>query len=262
MAVVVLGFLAGVSLLVVYLSILRAPVDSVQSFVRAGCPTDGKKLVVAAGDSMTHASLSADYLARLRGLLGDEYVFVNGGRNGDTTGDLLQRLDEIVDCNPQRITVMIGTNDARRVENGRDDEATFAANYRAIVSTLQAQTEAQIALLSIPPLGEDSDSRINQTVGRYNAHIRQIATELGVDYLPVFETMIEILREHPPREALPFALRPGLMTGAGVRRYLLFQSWDQIAEANGMLLLTDQIHLSDRGGAIVAELITGWLSAR
>jgi lysophospholipase L1-like esterase len=42
--------------------------------------------------------------------------------------------------------------------------------------------------------------------------------------------------------------------------YILRRSWDQVAAANGFLLLADGVHLNDRGADLVAELIGNWLS--
>ena len=41
------------------------------------------------------------------------YEFINSGLNGNTSLDLLGRLDEIVQCQPDAVSVMIGTNDVR-----------------------------------------------------------------------------------------------------------------------------------------------------
>jgi lysophospholipase L1-like esterase len=56
--------------------------------------------------------MSADYLALLRARLGsDGYEFVNAGINGNLAWNVLQRLDEVVACRPDAVTLLVGTTD-------------------------------------------------------------------------------------------------------------------------------------------------------
>ena len=82
-------------------------------FLKRGRRPGTRTLVVCAGDSITHALMSADYLRMLEQALGDQgYEFVNAGWNGDLAYNLGARLDDIIDCNPDVVTILIGTNDA------------------------------------------------------------------------------------------------------------------------------------------------------
>ncbi len=36
-------------------------------------------------------------------------------------------------------------------------------------------------------------------------------------------------------------------------------TWDEVSRRNGLLLLTDTLHLNSKGAGIVADLIEGWL---
>ncbi|KAB8193462.1 hypothetical protein FH608_019675 [Nonomuraea phyllanthi] len=189
----------------------------------ADARTDGpgqRPRVVAAGASMTQGSPGADRVATLRArpeFHGRE--FVNAGVNGSTTADLRQRVDsDIVACGPAAVTLLIGTNDVR---NGVP-LPRFRADLRAIVDHVRARTTARIALMSLPPLGEDLNTEINHRLTAYNAAIQETAAQ----------------------------------------HYLLGRSWDEIARAGGRDLLVDHIHLSDRGGAIVADLVGRWLADR
>ena len=91
----------------------REPTNNPGAYLRKG-KRQASTTVVCAGDSHTHASLSSDYVTILRGRLGRRgFAFINAGRNGNTSLDLLRRLPEIVRCEPDAVTVLIGTNDAR-----------------------------------------------------------------------------------------------------------------------------------------------------
>lgn len=45
---------------------------------------------------------------------------------------------------------------------------------------------------------------------------------------------------------------PLTVAAALLKHWLLRASWDSVADANGLLLLTDNVHLSERGATIVA----------
>lgn len=45
---------------------------------------------------------------------------------------------------------------------------------------------------------------------------------------------------------------PLTVTNALLKHWLLRASWDTVADSNGLLLLTDNVHLSQRGATIVA----------
>jgi hypothetical protein len=60
-----------------------------------------------------------------------------------------------------------------------------------------------------------------------------------------------------PEEAFKFSV--GLLLSSALRRYLLRQKFDDIARAHGYRMLNDQIHLSDRSGVVVADLVSEWL---
>ena len=48
------------------------------------------------------------------------------------------------------------------------------------------------------------------------------------------------------------------MVSAGVLHYLLGMSWDRIADRRGLALTVDLVHLNDRAGMVVADLVEGF----
>jgi len=242
---------------VAYLTFLRSPADP-PARVCGDRRAPGGPLVVAAGASLTRGTLGADWVGRLRERPEFRgYTFVNSGVNGDTTAGLLARTDtDIVRCRPDAVTLLIGTNDVR---DGVSPQR-YRDNLAAIVERIRSRTSARIALMSLPPLGEDLDADINRRLGAYNTAIRDIAARAGVDYVPVHETMAERLRGRGGG-GVAFGFGFGLAYRAGAEHYLLGRSWDEIARGNGLELFVDHIHLSDRGGAVVTDLAAQWLSA-
>ena len=245
----------------VYLAFLRRPANNPEAFLRAGRRPTTETLCVCAGDSLTHASLSADYVAMLRERLGKHgHEFVNAGANGDTSGGLLRRLDEVVACGPDAVTIQIGTNDARDALAKGDAPEPFRGNLTKILARLNAETGARIAVLSVPPLGEDPAGEANSAVARHSAVLEDVAAAHGAAYLPLGEELAALVERDGRAGRVLYKLRPGLLLANAVGRYVLRRGWDEVAARNGFLVLTDGIHLSDRGAAVAADLIARWLS--
>ncbi|GAA2719124.1 SGNH/GDSL hydrolase family protein [Actinocorallia aurantiaca] len=221
-----------------------------------GRPRSGP-VVVAAGASMTQGTLGANWVDALRDRPEHRgYAFVNAGINGDTSGDLRKRVDsDIVACGPDAVTILVGSND---VLDGVP-VADYRADLGAIVDRVKEKTSARIALMSLPPLGEDLDSPRNRKLGDYNAAIKETAARAQVDYLPVHEQAVDFLRKSGGAET-PFGFDFAVALKAGAEHYLLGQSWDDVSRGNGLTLLVDHLHLNDRGGAIVTGLVARWLS--
>ncbi|MGW1677445.1 SGNH/GDSL hydrolase family protein [Saccharopolyspora sp. NPDC002376] len=212
--------------------------------------------VVAAGASIARGTLGGDWIGSLRSRPEQaRYEFINAGVNGNTSADLLTRIDtDVVACRPVAVTILVGTNDVRDgvpLEQYRD-------NLAAIIARIQDRTDARIALMSLPPMGEDLNAEINRRLSEYNRAIKETAASAGADYLPVHERMAEIVAQRAIRTSYDFSFL--LALSAATQHYALGRSWDDIAASGGRELLVDHIHLSDRGAAVITELAANWLS--
>ncbi|WP_018349737.1 SGNH/GDSL hydrolase family protein [Longispora albida] len=219
------------------------------------CPAASPRLpiVVTAGASATQGALGADWVGTLR-TQHPAYEFVNAGVNGSTSADLLARIPSITACSPAAVTILIGANDVR---NGVPP-TTYRTNLEGIVTKL-APSGARIALMSLPPLGEDLTGPMNRKLHEYNAVIRETATRFTLTYLPVNENMTAYLSEHPATRS-PYDFSFPLALTAATQHYILGRSWDEIADRAGRQLLVDHIHLTNRAGTIVTALVSSWLS--
>lgn len=204
---------------------------------------------------MTQGTLGANGVGALRDqpeLAG--YTFVNAGVNGDTAADLLGRVDtDVVRCRPDPVVLLVGTNDVRA--DVPVDQ--YRADLGALVSRIKSRTSARIALLSLPPLGEDLDAPIHHRLAGFNTAIENIATTAGIGYLPVNEQFENRLRRFGSATTtfdfgFPLAFR------AAAKHYLLGRTWDEVARSHRLEFLVDHIHLSDQGGAIVTDLVGRW----
>ena len=158
---------------------MREPENSPSAFLGRGRQSTTRTLVACAGDSISRGAVSANYVEMLeRRFAADGYEFVNAGVNGQLAYNLLQRMDDVVACRPDVVTVLIGTNDVNatfsqawedsyRKEQKLPEKPTLAwyrLNVERIIDRLQAETDAKIALLDLPMLGEDLASDMNRRV--------------------------------------------------------------------------------------------------
>ena len=235
------------------------PSHTPQQFVRKGRAAPAGRVLVAAGDSLTEGTFSADYASILRSHLKQaRYEVVNAGVNGATSQDLLKRLPGIEQCQPDVVTVLIGTNDLLL-----DSPAQYQRNLRTIITSLRFKTHAAIALISLPPHGEDLTSKGNREVQSANQVIQDLASASHVEYIPLYEAMAACIRQagerNGPAPTRLVDIHENLSTQAALRRFFLYQSWDTISKANGFYLLTDGIHMNGRAAGLAADLIERWV---
>ncbi len=236
----------------------------------------GKQIIVCAGDSITHGNTGANYVDRLAETFAREpWQWVNAGRNADLTYTLLARLDEIIQLQPDVITVLIGTNDvnatmsqARLAEYrqigkiARDvtpDFEQFQANYRQLTARLKTETNARIALASLPIMGEDLTHPANQRTDQYSLFIRQLCDENGFNYLPVREAMKTYLAQFPTERKHTYEQARTLLTISVARHYVLGHSWDRICTDHGNVLTQDMLHVNTAGATIIADIVGQFL---
>jgi lysophospholipase L1-like esterase len=224
--------------------------------------------IICAGDSLTRAQVSADYVATLRTRI-PEAVIVNAGVNYEPSGILASRIAGLAAQDPDLITVLTGTNDMRALLNDNDRAALrkrwkltadpthdeYRANLTAIVQTIRHHCRARIALLSPPVIGEEIGSAPVRLAGEFAEIVRKVAADQDVAYLPLYERMTTHLEQSGKRPGTRF--RPGmwLASTAATQHFLLRRSFDAISRSRGLQLTTDTIHLNTRGATIIADLI-------
>lgn len=223
----------------------------------------GKPLtVVSAGDSLTNGTFSSDYLSMLRRRLKDQhYEFVNAGQNGDSSENLSKRIDkDVLARNPDFITILIGANDARIDTELKQALEEYRRNVEEIVHKIRNKTNVPVALISLSPLGENPNNNKNRTVEQYNAILKDIAAKQNLAYLPLFEKLMPILIDKRPVDTSEFKLNLATaLIKSGFKKYILRKDWAEISTGNGFSILTDGIHINDKAGNILADLIQEWL---
>jgi lysophospholipase L1-like esterase len=263
--------LVGVGIyLYLYQFLFRKPKNNPLAYINQ---PKNKKRIVFAGDSLTCGNMSADYTKIVKQALGNEYEYINAGVNADLSYNLLSRLEEIINCNPDYIVILIGTNDANATLNKRNKEIyqklknlphppsifEYEENLQNIILQLKVHTQAKIAFISMPVLGEDLKDKKHLHLQEYITVLRRVTSKEYTDYLPFYELHKEYLEKN--------ILRPKknkeehkLIELAMLQHYIFKRSWDSISKAHGFLTLTDYIHLNNWGAKNIARLIEDWIN--
>ncbi|MCX7772400.1 MAG: SGNH/GDSL hydrolase family protein [Clostridia bacterium] len=233
------------------------------------------KIVVCLGDSITQGAVSFNYVEALNEeLKGQGFTFINAGVNSDVAYNALNRIQEIIGCNPDYVTILIGTNDANSTLDIKNEQELiilkklpqkptpewFEENLTKLVLEIKKNTHAKIALLSIPVLGEDLQSEALIRTREYSGIIKRVAEREKVSYLPLNEKQIDFLEERHHTPLTPHDRAWLLPAQIAVMRYLFGTSWEKISQKKGLLLTVDTIHLNQTGAGMVVDLIKDFLT--
>lgn len=131
--------------------------------------------IIFLGDSITEAGEWSE--------LFNNSAIINRGIAGDSTPELLKRLDEVLRAQPKKIFLMIGVNDLLFVGSN-----SVLSNYKKIVEQIKLKSPtSKLYLQSVLPVNREV-SRIpiaNETILELNRGIQDIAKEAGLDYLDI-----------------------------------------------------------------------------
>lgn len=205
------------------------------------------------------------------------FRFHNFGVGGDLAFNALQRVPDVLACQPKLVVIWVGGNDVLalistkvrrffRIFKHLPTEPSpqwFRESLSALVRRLKATDSIEIAICSLPPIGEDLSSEnsfqsnLNQRIGEYSAIIKEVAQEEDVGYVGMYEAMCAYLATSPRRAFTGFRFLRFYRDA--FRVLVLRKSPDEIAFLNGWCFHTDGVHLNSRGGTIVADLVQGFL---
>jgi lysophospholipase L1-like esterase len=255
---------------------MKLPDNSPTNYLKRQKPDDQNSVVVLLGDSITHGRIGVNYVDIIEEQLGRErFEFINAGINSELAWNNLQRIDDVIQCDPDIVTVLVGTNDAnavmaevtmksyvRRMKLPRaPDIDWYRECLTTLVKRLKTDTNARIALLSIPTIGEDSNHLVFTKSSEYSEIVHDVAKDLDVAYLPLHEKMVEHLRVNEMNATYPYE---GYYVGIFkviMSHYLLRKSWDDIARDSGFSLHVDYLHLNTAGAQMIADLISDFIKS-
>jgi lysophospholipase L1-like esterase len=233
---------------------------------------DGVKRIFILGDSLTHGTVSYNYLDELQQKLGPSYQLINGGLNGDLSVNALKRIDEALNCRPEILYILIGGNDVLAASSEEErlsylsigkitaDQKPgfelFSNSYREILKRLEPLTDTKISLISLGFIGEELDTTLNQQIIKYSRFIKSLAIEKKVGYVAFNEKMTEVVASLPASKGtVNFDNLFWLIRLSTARYYILGQTWDQIALEHGFQMTPDFLHLGETSGHYLATLV-------
>lgn len=136
----------------------------------------GQGPLVLVGDSLTR---NGDWPALLPG-----EDIINLGVAGDTSDDVIARLDQITETRPEVVALLVGTNDLawrRSVEH-------IVRNVETILVTLRKELpEGRILAQSVLPRGRDFADQIRDV----NRHLWQFAPTVHAGWLDLWPAMAD-----------------------------------------------------------------------
>ncbi|MDC1065359.1 SGNH/GDSL hydrolase family protein [Candidatus Pseudothioglobus singularis] len=235
-----------------------------------------KKIIACIGDSLTHGNIGQNWVDYLCKEFPND-VFLNEGINGNTSWQVIQRLDPILQCQPDLIILLIGTNDAlgsfdfnsglRYKKNNELPEVPTLEKYKEYLNELieKIGIQSKIAICTLPPIGENVNSEVNKHVNLFNDYIKLIANKKNLSLLPVSDALWSEInsRTYPIKldynsKAMPLMMKRIL--GGIFHHYLYKKTWNDISRAKGQWILFDQIHLNERGANIVFKIVKDYIS--
>jgi acyl-CoA thioesterase I len=254
---------------------MKLPDNNPENFLKQKS-IDGK-VVVCIGDSITHGRVGCNYVDILVQRLGGKgYRIVNAGINSELAYNVTRRLDEIISCKPDYVTVLIGTNDANASISKKNGEramsgmklpqiptkAWYRENLEKICIELRKRTKAKIAIISLPPISEEPNSLAFTRAKEYSAIIKDVAERQNLVYLPLNEMMTLYLQQYNSKPLLQYNENWRLAMYKGIAQHILLgKSYDDISRSNGFILLIDLVHLNCTGSGLVSDIIENFITS-
>jgi lysophospholipase L1-like esterase len=107
---------------------------------------------------------------------------LNFGIGGDTTDDVLERLDTVIAADPDEIIMLIGTNDF----GTRQNVEHLVRNAQTILVDLRRELPgARMLVQSVMPRGREFADRIQEA----NIHLRQFSATVHAQYLDLWPAL-------------------------------------------------------------------------
>jgi len=103
----------------------------------------------------------------------------NRGIGGNTTVDILNRLDEVIDGKPQKIFIEIGTND---IGQKHSIDSTFS-NLKQIITIIRSKSpESTIYVQSVLPFGKNNSKQIEL----YNSKVSAYCADNKITFIDLY----------------------------------------------------------------------------
>lgn len=122
---------------------------------------------------------------------------INSGTSGDTTENLLERMEDVYKYNPSKVFILIGINDLNRGKS--IDEIT--KNIQKIINNIKANRKyTKIYIESVYPINrnvfEEKDYSFNEKINNdiikeLNNKIKILCKENKIQYIDVYNSLLD-----------------------------------------------------------------------
>lgn len=222
--------------------------------------------IVFLGDSLTWGGYGGSFVAEIAARLPD-HTIINAGEGGNTVVNLMRRLDDVLNDEPDGVFIMVGGNDAishvqpatrpyyeqvQKIPGGVVTPDIFAQTYRELLTHIQMKH--CLAWVGLPPT--EHNPEVVAAVRQYNELAADIARSLNVDTLDLFTPFVPA--EIPARPPLDMASIN--LIGKRIR-----EKWSEYAEEQrkgGYTFTFDGLHLTPESAMQVAKLVIEFLDLK
>ena len=273
--IIILGVLALLLIWLLYgfRSLGELPLNNPKTYLK-NKRDDGKEIVVLIGDSLTHGNVQPSWVNSMRKKMGENFEFINAGINGETTNDVLNRINEILACDPNIATLLIGNNNLmgsferneRNYKKSKQVEWSingFENEYRMIVKRL-IENDIKLAVSSLMSYGEEIGSDEFERTREYSKIIKKIADEFSLYYIPLFEEIEKYLIEKGENTNLPKIENDSLimLQNFMIKKILLKQSWDKISTDSRFRVTLDHIHFNNYSANLMESMVSEFIKSK
>jgi len=273
--IIILGILALLLIWLLYgfRSLGELPLNNPKTYLK-NKRDDGKEIVVLIGDSLTHGNVQPSWVNSMRKKMGEDFEFINAGINGETTNDVLNRINETLSCDPNIATLLIGNNNLmgsferneRNYKKSKQVEWSingFENEYRMIVKRL-IENDIKLAVSSLMSYGEEIGSVEFERTREYSKIIKKIADEFSLYYIPLFEEIEKYLIEKGGNTNLPKIENDSLimLQNFMIKKILLKQSWDKISTDSRFKVTLDHIHFNNYSANLMESMVSEFIKSK
>lgn len=215
------------------------------------------------GDSLTWGGYGGNFVDEMARRL-PTYTIVNAGVGGNTILNLLNRLDVVMEQQPDGIFVMVGGNDAisycqpatrryyertQNIPGGLVTPQQFAQSYRDLLT--RVHLNHMLAWVGLPPC--EYSPLVVATLGQYNELAREAAQSLNVPVLDFAARFGNGSRlQHPPLDQAAINL-------IGTRTRSGWNDYEAERRKGGFTFTFDGFHLTPESAQRMSQWIIEFL---
>jgi lysophospholipase L1-like esterase len=215
------------------------------------------------GNSLVEGSYGGNFVAQVAARL-PQHTIINAGQNGNTTLNLLGRLDDLLAQEPEIIFVFCGGNDAisysqpetrryyervMKVPQGTVTPDQFRSYFRELL--MRIQLAQVVAYVGLGPM--EHNPATAAAMQQYNGIAAEVCRSLNV---PTLDLMTALNPAHIPDRS---ALSQATINLIGERVSSGWKDYSNERERGGYTYSFDGLHLTPETAVQVADMVVKFL---